>query len=64
MSKVDTPLAKSLWAAPSDNAQAKWFIKTVTAKEVHLSEYQTQREKAQQRIERFSDDVYNRRRLH
>ena len=39
-------------------------MKTLKAKKAHLSEYQTQREETQQRIGRFSEDVYTRRLLH
>ena len=48
---------------PYDNAQAESFLKTLKAEEVHLCEYRTF-EEANERIERFIEEVYNRKRLH
>lgn len=48
---------------PYDNAQAESFLKTLKAEEVHMWEYRTF-EEANERIERFIEEVYNRKRLH
>lgn len=48
---------------PYDNAQAESFLKTLKAEEVYLWEYRTF-EQVNERIERFIEDVYNRKRLH
>lgn len=48
---------------PYDNAKAESFMKTLKCEEVYLREYRD-REDAQQSIERFLAEVYNRQRLH
>ena len=48
---------------PYDNAHAESFLKTLKAEEVYLWEYRSF-EGANEWIERFIDDVYNRKRLH
>lgn len=48
---------------PYDNAQVESFIKTLKAEEVHLTEYRDLKE-AQARLQRFLEEVYNRKRLH
>jgi putative transposase len=48
---------------PYDNAFAESFIKTLKQEEVHRYEY-LDLEEAQQRIERFMEAIYNRKRLH
>lgn len=48
---------------PYDNALAESFMRTLKCEEVYLTEYRDA-EDAHQRISRFLDDYYNRRRLH
>jgi putative transposase len=48
---------------PYDNARVESFIKTLKHEEVHLMEYRDAQH-ARERIERFLDEVYNRKRLH
>jgi transposase InsO family protein len=48
---------------PYDNALAESFMRTLKCEEVYLAEYRDA-EDAHQRISRFLDDYYNRRRLH
>ena len=48
---------------PYDNAQAESFMKTLKHEEVILNDYQTY-EDVLDRIPRFLEDVYNRKRLH
>ena len=48
---------------PYDNAKAESFMKTLKSEEVYLRRYQNQ-EDARASIQRFIEDVYNRKRLH
>jgi len=48
---------------PYDNARVESFIKTLKHEEVHLMEYRDEQH-ARERIGRFLDEVYNRKRLH
>lgn len=48
---------------PYDNAKAESFFATLKKEEVHLEEYHSF-EHAKERIGRYIDDMYNRRRLH
>jgi len=48
---------------PYDNAKAESFIKTLKAEEVYLRKYRDQ-EDARGSIQRFIEEVYNRKRLH
>jgi putative transposase len=48
---------------PYENAQAESFFKTLKHEEVYLKEYRTF-EEAEANLERFIEDVYNRKRLH
>ncbi|HEY3439451.1 MAG TPA: IS3 family transposase [Paludibaculum sp.] len=48
---------------PYDNAKAESFIKTLKTEEVYLSQYRDQ-EDARPSIQRFIEEVYNRKRLH
>lgn len=48
---------------PYDNARVESFIKTLKYEEVHLMEYRNEQH-ARERIGRFLDEVYNRKRLH
>ena len=48
---------------PYDNAKAESFMKTLKAEEVHLHQYRDQ-EEARASIQRFVEEVYNRKRLH
>jgi len=56
-------LSMSSKACPYDNAKAESFFATLKKEEVYLEEYHSF-EHAQERIERYIDDMYNRRRLH
>jgi len=48
---------------PYDNAFAESFMKTLKYEEVYLNEYQSFKD-ALENIERFIDEVYNKKRLH
>ena len=48
---------------PYDNAKAESFMKTLKSEEVYLREYRDQ-EDARASIQRFIEEVYNRKRLH
>jgi putative transposase len=48
---------------PYDNAMAESFFKTLKQEEVYLTEYQTIHD-VRDRLPRFLEDVYNRKRLH
>jgi transposase InsO family protein len=48
---------------PYDNARAESFMKTLKAEEVYLHQYRDQQE-ARASIQRFVEQVYNRKRLH
>jgi putative transposase len=48
---------------PYDNAKAESFMKTLKAEEVYLQRYRDQ-DQARASIQRFIDEVYNRKRLH
>jgi putative transposase len=48
---------------PYDNAKAESFMKTLKAEEVYLQQYRDQ-EDARASIQRFIEEVYNRKRLH
>jgi putative transposase len=48
---------------PYENAQAESFFKTLKSEEVCLKEYRDIAE-AQQHLDQFIEDVYNRKRLH
>jgi putative transposase len=48
---------------PYDNARAESFMKTLKAEEVYLREYRDQ-DDARASIQKFIEDVYNRKRLH
>jgi transposase InsO family protein len=48
---------------PYDNARVESFIKTLKYEEVHLMEYRNEQH-AKERIGRFVEEVYNRKRLH
>ncbi len=48
---------------PYDNAKAESFMKTLKAEEVYLQQYRDQ-EDARTCIQRFIEEVYNRKRLH
>lgn len=48
---------------PYDNAKAESFMKTLKSEEVHLQQYRDQGE-ARASIQRFIEEVYNRKRLH
>jgi len=48
---------------PYDNAFVESFMKTLKYEEVYLNEYNTYSD-AYQNIQRFIDDVYNKKRLH
>jgi transposase InsO family protein len=48
---------------PYDNAKAESFMKTLKSEEVYLHQYRDQ-EEARASIQRFIEEVYNRKRLH
>ena len=48
---------------PYDNAKAESFMKTLKSEEIHLHQYRDQ-EEARTSIQRFIEEVYNRKRLH
>ena len=48
---------------PYDNAKAESFMKTLKSEEVYLQQYRDQ-EEARASIQRFIEEVYNRKRLH
>ena len=48
---------------PYDNAKAESFMKTLKSEEVYLRQYRDQ-EDARASIQRFLEEVYNRKRLH
>ena len=48
---------------PYDNAKAESFMKTLKSEEVYLQQYRDQ-EEARASIQRFVEEVYNRKRLH
>ena len=48
---------------PYDNAKAESFMKTLKTEEVYLRQYRDQ-EDARASIQRFIEEVYNRKRLH
>jgi len=48
---------------PYDNAKAESFMKTLKSEEIHLHQYRDQ-EEARASIQRFIEEVYNRKRLH
>jgi len=48
---------------PYDNAKAESFMKTLKSEEVYLRQYRDQ-EDARASIQRFIEEVYNRKRLH
>ena len=48
---------------PYDNAKAESFMKTLKSEEVYLRQYRDQ-EEARASIQRFIEEVYNRKRLH
>jgi transposase InsO family protein len=56
-------LSMSSKACPYDNAKAESFFATLKKEEVYLEEYHSF-EHAKERIGRYIDDMYNRRRLH
>ena len=56
-------ISMSRKANPWDNAQAEAFMATLKKEEVYLSNYDTI-EEARERLPRFLDQVYNRRRRH
>jgi putative transposase len=50
-------------ATPTDNAKAESFMKTLKHEERHAHEYDTLKD-VRERLPRFVDDIYNRKRLH
>jgi len=56
-------LSMSRVGNPYDNARVESFIKTLKHEEVHLMAYRDEQH-ARERIERFLEEVYNRKRLH
>jgi putative transposase len=56
-------LSMSSKACPYDNAKAESFFATLKKEEVYLEEYHSFQH-AKERIGRYIDDMYNRRRLH
>jgi transposase InsO family protein len=56
-------ISMSRTGTPSDNAKAESFMKTLKAEEVSLNRYRDL-EEARASIQRFIEEVYNRKRLH
>ena len=60
---ADRPIEMSRTGNPYDNAKAESFMKTLKSEEVYLHQYRDQ-EEARASIQRFIEEVYNRKRLH
>jgi len=56
-------ISMSRAGTPHDNAKAESFIKTLKSEEVYLHQYRD-REEARASIQRFIEEIYNRKRLH
>jgi putative transposase len=59
----DFAISMSRTGNPYDNAKAESFMKTLKSEEVYLHQYRDQ-EEARASIQRFIEEVYNRKRLH
>jgi len=59
----DFAISMSRTGNPYDNAKAESFMKTLKSEEVYLRQYRHQ-EEARASIQRFIEEVYNRKRLH
>ena len=59
----DFAISMSRTGNPYDNAKAESFMKTLKSEEVYLHQYRDQAE-ARASIQRFIEEVYNRKRLH